>query len=168
MRHGGRTWVVTLTLLAGVLAALPAASQTVLLVVRENVDSSALPPPLPVREGVSDGLFQAGVIVLDAPGAAGMPAAAEAARLARSAGAEVVLEIAAAWSDTRLGADLLRMSARAAWTVFDAESGRPLGSGTAEATNRDREKDVDRLALGGEIGRKVADEVKQLLDRRGS
>jgi len=168
MRHPGRPWIVFLPLLAGLLAALPAAAQTVLLVVRENVDSAALPPPFPVREGLSASLFDAGVIVLDAPGSEEMPAASEAARLALAAGAEAVVEVATVYADTKLDKDLLRISARTTWTVLDASTSRPIGSGTEEATNRDREKDVDRLALGGEIGRRVADRVRRLLDHGAS
>jgi len=168
MPHPHRRCFVLLALLGGLLAALPAASQTVLLVVRENVDSTALTPPFPVREGLSDGLFDAGVVVLDAPGSDRMPAAAEAARLAAAAGAEAVVEVATVYADTKLDKDRLRISARTTWTLLDASTSRAIGSGTEEATNRDREKEVDRLALGGEIGRKVAEQVRRLLDRRGS
>lgn len=167
MRHPRRPRAACLVLLSGLLAALPAAAQTVLLVVRESVDSTALPPPLPVREGVSDRLFDSGVIVLDVPGSAPLPSAAELARMARAAGAEAVLEVATDYADTRVGADLLRISARTKWSILDASTSRLIGSGTEEATNRDREKDVNRLTLGGEIGRKVAEQVKRLLDARG-
>jgi hypothetical protein len=167
MHHPHRQWAFSVVLLAGFLAALPASAQTVLLVVRENVDSAALPPPFPVREGVSGSLFSSGVIVLDAPGSAPLPGAAELARMARAAGAEAVLEVATDYADTRVGTDLLRISARTKWSMLDAATSRVIGTGTEEATNRDREKDVDRLALGGEIGRKVAEQVKRLLDSRG-
>lgn len=168
MRHPHRSLILGLLVLAVMAAALPAAAQTVLLVVRENVGSAALPPPFPVREGLSDGLFNAGVIVLDAPGTEAMPAAAEAIRIARAAGAEAVLEVATAYADVKLDKDLVRISAHTTWTVLDAATSRSIGSGTEESTNRDREQKVDRLALGGEIGRKVAEKVKKLLDSRGS
>ena len=162
-----RSWTLFLILLAGLLSALPATSQTVLLVVREKVDSAALPPPLPVREGISDSLFNAGVIVLDAPGSAPVPAAAQLARMAQAAGADAVLEVATEYADTRLGADLLRISARTTYSLIDSATSGVIGTGTEEATNRDREGDVDRAALGSEIGRKVAEQVKRLLDGRG-
>jgi hypothetical protein len=161
-----RSWTLCLVLAAGLLCALPAASQTVLLVVRERVNSAALPPPLPVREGISDSLFNAGVIVLDAPGTAPVPGAPQLARMAQAAGADAVLEVATEYADTRLGADLLRISARTTYSLIDASTSGVIGTGTEEATNRDRESDVDRAALGGEIGRKVAERVRQLLDRR--
>ncbi len=168
MRRSRYPWLLAPALLAGLSAAVPASSQTVLLVVRENVDSTTLAPPYPVREGVSDSLFSAGVIVLDAPGTQAMPGAAEAARLARAAGAEAVVEVATVYADTKLDKDLLRISARTTWTILEASTSRLVGSGTEEATNRDREKDVDRLKLGAEIGRKVADQVMRLLVRGGS
>lgn len=155
-----------MVLLAGLMAAFPAGAQTVLLVVREKVDSTALPPPFPVREGITDSLFNAGVIVLDAPGSTPLPGAAELARMARAAGAEAVLEVATEYADTSLGTDLLRISARTIYSLLDASTSGVIGRGTEEATNRDRERVVDRAALGGEIGRKVAEEVKRLLDSR--
>jgi hypothetical protein len=166
MDHPHRSWTFCMVLLAGLLSALPAASQTVLLVVREKVDSAALPPPLPVREGISGSLFDAGVIVLDAPGSAPIPAAPQLARMARAAGADAVLEVATEYADTRLGAELLRISARTTYSLIDSSTSAVIGTGAEEATNRDRERDVDRAALGGEIGRKVAEQVKLLLDRR--
>ena len=161
-----RSWTLFLVLLAGLLCALPAASQTVLLVVRERVDSAALPPPLPVREGISDSLFNAGLIVLDAPGSAPVPAVSQLARMAQAAGADAVLEVATEYADIRLGADLLRISARTTYSLIDSATSGVIGTGTEEATNRDRESDVDRAALGSEIGRKVAEQVKRLLDGR--
>ncbi len=172
MRHPylypARPLILGLLVLAGLAAALPAAAQTVLLVVRENVDSAELPPPFPVREGLSDSLFNAGVIVLDAPGSQAMPQAAEAIRLARAAGAEAVLEVATIYADVKMDKDVVRISARTTWTVLDAATSRSIGTGTEESSNRDRERAVDRMALGGEIGRKVAEKVKKLLDSRGS
>ena len=167
MHHPHRPWTFSLVLLAGLLAALPAAAQTVLLVVREKVDSTPLPPPFPVREGVSDSLFNAGVIVLDAPGSAPLPGAAELVRMARAAGAEAILEVETDYADTRLGTDLLRIFARTSYSLLDASTSGVIGAGTEGATNRDRERDVDRAALGGEIGRKVAEQVKRLLESRG-
>ncbi len=166
MDRSHRSWTFSLVLLAGLLSALPAASQTVLLVVREKVDSAALPPPLPVREGITDSLFNAGVIVLDAPGSAPVPGAPQLARMGRAAGADAVLEVATEYADTLLGTDLLRISATTTYSLIDCTTSGVIGAGTEEGTNRDRERDVDRAALGGEIGRKVADRVKRLLDRR--
>jgi hypothetical protein len=161
-----RSWTFGLVVVAALLCALPAASQTVLLVVRERVDAAALPPPLPVREGISDSLFNAGVIVLDAPGSDPVPAAPQLARMAKAAGADAVLSVATVYADTRLGTELLRISARTTYSLIDSSTSGLIGTGTEEATNRDREGDVDRAALGGEIGRKVAEQVMRLLDRR--
>ena len=166
MNRSQRSLTVALVLLAGLLSALPAVSQTVLLVVREKVDSTALPPPLPVREGISDSLFNAGVIVLDAPGSAPVPAAPQLAKMARAAGADAVLEVATEYADTLLGTDLLRISARTRYSLIDSSTSGVIGTGTEEATNRDREREVGRAALGGEIGRKVAEQVKLLLHSR--
>jgi hypothetical protein len=151
--------------LACFLAALPVTAQTVLLVVREQVDGQPLPPPFPVREGISATLFDAGFIVLDAPGAAPAADTTELARLARSAGAAAVLEIAAEYKDTQLGTDIVRISAHASYAVIDSASNGIMAQGTSDATNRDRELGVNRAALGNEIGKDVVVKVKKVLDR---
>ncbi len=120
---------------ACLLAALPAATQTLLLVVREKVDTRPLPPPLPVREGISGSLFDAGFIVIDDPGSSPVPAPAELARRARSAGAEMALEVAAEYVDRTLGADLVRISARTSFSLIDSATGGVIAQGTQEATN---------------------------------
>ncbi len=148
------------------LAATAAEAQTVLLLVVEKANSQTLPPPLAVREGVSASLFDAGCIVLDAPGAGTLPALSETTRLARSAGAEVVLEVSTDYADTSLSADLLRISARTTYTLIDTATSGVLTRGTREASNRDRERDVNRAALGAEIGRDIARAVSDFLARR--
>lgn len=146
-------------------AAPPSGAQTILLMVVEAANSQRLAPPLAVREGVSASLFDAGCIVLDAP-AGKLPAPADAARLAREAGAEVVLEVATEYADTSVGTNLLRISARTTYSLIDPVTSGVLARGTREATNRDREKDVGRIALGAEIGKDVAQAVRAFLDQR--
>ena len=148
------------------MAVLPATAQTVLLVVREKKDAQPLPPPLAVREGVSGSLFDAGFIVIDAPGTAPVPGPAELARLARSAGAELVLQCSTDYSDSRLGADLLRISARTSFALIDSSTGGIIAQGTRDATNRDRELEVGRLALGAEIGKDIAGQVMKAVASR--
>jgi hypothetical protein len=151
---------------AGLLAALPLTPQTLLLVVRENANAHPLPPPFAVREGISGSLFDAGFIVIDAPGSAPVPSPVELARLARSAGADMVLEVAAEYADKNLGPDLVRISARTSFALIDSSTGGIVTQGTQEATNKDRERDVSRAVLGSEIGREVARRVRKALDRR--
>ncbi len=139
-----------------------------LLVVVEAANSRPLPPPLAVREGVSASLFDAGCIVLDAPRSGKLPAPAEAARLARSAGAEVALEISTEYADVAVGVDLLRISARTTYVLIDPATSGVLERGTSEATNRDRERDVGRVALGAEIGKGVAQAVQDFFGQRAA
>jgi hypothetical protein len=155
-------------LLAGacLLAALPASAQTVLLIVREKKDAQPLPPPLAVREGVSGSLFDAGFIVIDAPGTAAVPGPTELAKLARSAGAELVLQCSTEYADTSLGADMVRISARTSFALIDSSNGGILFQGTGDATNKDRERDVGRTALGAEIGKDIAGQVKKAIESR--
>jgi hypothetical protein len=146
--------------LACLLAGLPAAAQTLLLVVQENAGARPLPPPFAVREGISGDLFDAGYIVLDAPGSYPFPAAAELAQMAQSAGADIVLEVATDYSDTLLTLDMLRISARTTYALIDSTTSAIIAHGTREATNKDRERDVSRSVLGGEIGKDVAAQVR--------
>ena len=150
---------------AGLLvSASPAPAQSVLLLVVEAANAQPLDPPLPVREGLSATLFDAGCIVLDSPGAAALPAPADAAKMARSAGAEVALEVATDYADVGIAKDLLRISARTTYTLIDPSTSGVLARGTRTATNRDREKDVTRTVLGAEIGKDVAQLVRDYLD----
>jgi hypothetical protein len=151
---------------ACLLAAMPVTAQTVLLVVREKADAQPLPPPFAVREGLSGSLFDAGFIVLDAPGTAAIPAQAELVRMARAAGAEIVLQCSTEYANTTLGADLVRISARTSFTLIDTATGGFLAKGTSDATNKDRERNVSRMVLGAEIGKDVADRVRKALALR--
>jgi hypothetical protein len=153
--------------LATAAALLPGAAggQSVLLVVVEAANSQPVSPPLPVREGLSGTLFDAGCIVMDSPGSTTLPAPAEAARMARSAGAELALEVATEYADTSLGKDLLRISAQTTYALIDPSTSSVLAGGTRVATNQDRERDVDRAALGVEIGRDLAQIIRDFLDR---
>jgi hypothetical protein len=166
--HTQRHALVTLSLLASLFCAAPAGAQSVLLVVVEAVDTTALPPPLAVREGLSASLFDAGCIVLDSPGSASLPGPAEAARMARSAGADIALEVSTQYADTSLGVDLLRISARTTYLLIDSSTSGVLTRGSREATNRDRERDTSRAALGAEIGRDVAQAIRDFLDHRAN
>ena len=94
------------------------------------------------------------------------PKTAEAARLARSAGAEVALEVSTEYADTSVEANLLRIAARTTYAVIDPATSGVLARGTREATNSGREKDVGRVALGAEIGKDVARVIQDVLDRR--
>ena len=148
------------------MAAMPAAAQTVLLVVREKADAQPLIPPFAVREGLCGSLFDAGFIVVDAPGTAPVPGQAELVRMARSAGAEIVLQCSTEYANTTLGADLVRISARTSFALIDTSTGGFLARGTTDATNKDREREVSRTVLGAEIGRDVAVQVKKALALR--
>jgi hypothetical protein len=164
--HTQRHAIVVLSLVAVLLSAASAGAQSVLLVVVEAVDTQALPPPLAVREGLSASLFDAGCVVLDSPGSPTLPKPAEAARMARAAGADIALEVSTRYADTNLGVDLLRISARTTYLLIDSSTSGVLTTGTRDATNRDRERDTSRAALGTEIGKDVAQAVREFLDHR--
>jgi hypothetical protein len=150
--------------IACLVGVLPLSAQAVLLVVRENSSGRPLSPPLAVREGISGSLFDSGFIVLDAPGSAPIPNPSELARMARSAGAQAALEVTTEYTDTSLGSDLLRISARTSYALIDCARSGIIAQGTQEATNKDRERETGRAALGSEIGRDILRRVKQALE----
>jgi hypothetical protein len=154
--------------LACLLAGLPAAAETLLLVVQDGADSRPLPQPSPVREGLTGDLFDAGYIVLDAPTSTPFPGAAELSQLARSAGADFVVAVVTDYTDTPLPLDYLRITARTSYSLIDASTSVVIAHGTRDATNKDRERNVTRVLLGAEIGTDVAAQVKAFLEGRDS
>ena len=154
------------TALAGGMAlvgAAPLSAQTVLLVVRESVDGKPLPPPLAAKEGLGSGLFDAGFIVVDFPDSARAPEPAEVTQTARTAGADLILTVSVVYTESAIGSSLVRRSAHAAYTLTDMDSGRVRTRGVQDASNKDRETDVDRRALGKELGARVAKRITDAL-----
>ena len=142
-------------------AALPA--QTVLLVVRESVDGKPLPPPLAVKEGLGSGLFDAGYIVFEFPDSDKAPDQAVVTQTALSAGADLVLTVSVVYTETAASSRLVRRSARAAWALTNAENGAVRTKGMQDASNKDREADIDRRGLGVELGSRIAKKVAEAL-----
>jgi len=142
-------------------ATLPA--QTVLLVVRESVDGKPLPPPLAVKEGLGSGLFDAGYIVFEFPDSDKAPDQAVVTQTALSAGADLVLTVSVVYTETAASSRLVRRSARAAWALTNAENGAVRTKGMQDASNKDREADIDRRGLGVELGARIATKVAEAL-----
>ena len=152
-----------LFLLVSMTAALPATAQTILLAVGESANGAPVAPPLPAREGVAGSLFDSGFVVFDLPGGGVPRAPAEMIGVARAAGADFVLVVRVQYADSSLGAGALLISAGATFTLTDAASGVVTAKGEASASNEKREKNVDREALGREIGAAVAARVRDAL-----
>jgi hypothetical protein len=136
-------------------AAGTAAAQTVLIVDTERDGETLLAGPLPVREGLADALYGLGLIVFDLPGDSTPATAAEVLRVARAAGADVVVKVDVSYQGTP-GTTPRRVSARATWTATSASTGASVAGGSLDGTNADREKLVDRMQLGEELGGKIA------------
>lgn len=153
---------------ACLLAGMPAAAETLLLVVQDGANSRPLPRPSAVREGLTGDLFDAGYIVLDAPSSVPFPPAPDLAAIGQSAGADVVVAVATDYTDTTLPLDFIRISARTTYSLVDCATSAVIAQGTRQTSNRDRERDVTRTVLGEEIGKDVAALVKKILERRHS
>jgi len=141
------------------ICAAPLAAQTVLLVVQERVDGKPLPPPLAVKEGLGSGLFDAGFIVFEFPDSDKSPDQAAVTRTARSAGADLILTVTVQYTETAINSRLVRRAAHAAYALTNAENGAVRTKGIQDVSNKDREADVDRRALGEELGTGVAKKV---------
>ena len=149
--------------LLSLISAAPLAAQTLLLIVRESTDGKPLPPPLPTKEGLESGLFDAGYIVLEYPDAAAVPDQAELRRTARFGGADLILSITVEYTEAAISLNLVRCSGRAVYSITDAAHGAVRAKGKQDASNKDRERGVDRRALGQEIGRALAEKVTEAL-----
>jgi hypothetical protein len=145
------------------IGAAPLGAQTVLLVVQESIDGKPLPPPLAAKEGLGSGLFDAGYIVFEFPDSDKAPDQAVVTHTARSAGADLVLRVSVEYSEKTIGANLVRRSGRAAYTLTNAANGAIRTKGTQDASNKDREAEVDRHALGEELGSLIAKKVTEAL-----
>ena len=141
----------------------PLAAQTVLLVVQESVEGKPLPPPLAAKEGLGSSLFDAGYIVFEFPDSDKAPDQSVVTQTALSAGANLILTVTVAYTETAISSRLVRRSARAAYALTNAENGALRTKGMQEASNKDREADIDRRALGVELGARVAKKVTDVL-----
>lgn len=158
-----RAWRLSLLLLSAFVVAVPATAETVFLTIRESVNGAPLAPPLPAREGVAGSLFDGGFIVIDLPGDNSSRSAAEMIGMARTAGADLLLEVRVQYSDRSLGEGVVRISGSAAFTLTDTASGVVRAKGEEAVTNASREKNVDRAALGLEIGRILVTRIREAL-----
>ncbi|HYW81963.1 MAG TPA: hypothetical protein VFB30_01830 [Spirochaetia bacterium] len=141
------------------ICAAPLAAQTVLLVVQESVDGKPLPPPLAAKEGLGSGLFDAGFIVFEFPDSDKAPDRAVVTHTARSTGADLILTVTVQYTETAIDSRLVRRSAHAAYALTNAENGAVRTKGMQDASNKNREADVDQRALGLELGAGVARKV---------
>ena len=159
-----RARIPALAALAFVMAA-PLPAQTILLAVRETVSGVPLPTPLPARESLEGGLFDQGFIVFDIRVSTPSPSRGELARIARTAGAGLVLEVLVTYVDTPISTHLVQTAGTADFALIDADTGEVTAQGGEKATNRDRERDVDRPALGREIGTLIAARIAKALHK---
>lgn len=145
------------------ISAAPLAAQTILLVVQESIDGKPLPPPLAAKEGAGSGLFDAGYIVFEFPDSDKAPDKAVVIHTARSTGADLILSVSVEYTETPISTSLIRRSGRAAYALTNAANGAVRTKGMLDASNKDREGDVDRRALGEELGTLIAKKVNEAL-----
>jgi hypothetical protein len=146
------------------VCASAAGAQTVLLVVKETLNTSPVAPPFAVHEGLAAALFDDGAILIDLPGGADM-AKQELLRTAVAGGADFVLSVAVDYAGT--GSDAPTVQGHATWSL-QTVTGTPITSGTLDATNRGRERSVGRTALGAEIGAALAARAWAAMGRASS
>jgi hypothetical protein len=142
---------------------VPVAAQTVLLVIQESAAGRPLAAPLPLREGLAASLFDSGIIVFDLPGVTPASGADEISRLAQRAGADFILKVQADYADTQSSGNV-SISAHVTWSLLVSATGKAVAAGSRDASNRGREHDVDRAALGAEIAVPVVEEVRKALN----
>lgn len=144
-------------------AASPLSGETILVAVQESLDGGPFPLPSPAREGILAGIFDRGHIIFDVPDSVPAPPSSELVKMAREGGAGLVLEAVVEFRESRLAGGAVRVDASARYTVMDASTGRVRRTGAITSTNGGREKEVDRIALGMEVGEEVAAVIEDIL-----
>ena len=133
-----------------------------MIAVSETVDGVPNPKYPPAIEGIFEGLFEAGHIVFDLGKGKAVPPIDELADMARSGGAEYVLQAAIAFM-IQPKAEGNEIEAVAEFSVIRAGNAKRLGDWTVTDTNKGREKDMDLLKLGFELGTLVAAKVNGII-----
>jgi hypothetical protein len=145
------------------ISTTPLAAQTILLVVQESLAGTPLPSPLAAKEGLGSGLFDAGYIVFEYPDSDKAPDQAVVMQTARSTGADLVLNVSIAYTETSISTRLVRCAGRATYALIGAANGEVRLKGLQDASNKDREGEIDRRALGKELGTFLARKVAQAI-----
>jgi hypothetical protein len=155
---------LTCAVISCLLALTPALhAQTILLVSQELLDGKPLSPPLAVRDGLSAGLYEEGFIVFDDNGSSPATDTSTLMGLARSTGAELVLQVSTEYAESTAGAAVATVTARTTFTLTRVEKTAVIAKGSAEATNKGRESGMDRAGLGVEIGRSIIAQIRKAL-----
>ena len=162
-RFARATLICLLCLALGtVLAAGTLSAETVLVAVRETVDGAPSDPPLPAVDGVSSGLFAAGHVVFDA-GSRGSSEIGDLVEVAREGGADWLLRITVAYSQTKLDQGAVRVAGSAAFFLVNAQTGVTSLSDRVAGSNAGRERNINLTALGVELGRLISQRVTKAL-----
>jgi hypothetical protein len=164
IRHWSAWLLAILALL--ICPACSSYAETILIAVTETVDGAQLLPPLPVREAVAASLFDSGAIVFDIPESTPPRGPEELLRAAQAGGADLLLVLEADYLNTKLASGLVRIAVAASFALIDAVSGKSISRGEADLDNRDHERDMNREALGKEMGRLLAGRIAVLLSAR--
>ena len=161
-----RGFVCAFLLLFALLGtAVPLSAQTILLVIQETAGGQPLTAPLPIREALAARLFDAGLIVFDLPGVTPAAGVTEISRLARTAGADVILEVQADYTDTLAGGTT-RIAAHVTWNLIATATGTAIANGARDGSNSGHEREMDRGALGATLAAPIAEDVGSALAAR--
>lgn len=134
-----------------------------MIAVNETIDGTPSSPPLAAVEGVSSGLFDAGHIVFDAGVPAPSAKEGDLRHVAHEGGATWILRVSVAYTQTKLEDGVTRVTGSASFALVNTATGATSVSDRVSVTNSGREKMVDRVALGRELGRLVSQWVLQVL-----
>jgi len=148
---------------AGMFAAGAMGAETVMIAAGETIDGVPSQPPLAAVEGVSNGLYEAGHVVFDAGLIGPTAKTSDLAEVAREGKAGWLLRITVAYTQTKLDQEAVRVAGAATFSLIDASTGATSFSDKISASNAGREKKVDRMALGEELGKLISREVVKAL-----
>jgi hypothetical protein len=162
-RRAAAIFFFALLYLLALYAAPPLFGETILIAVQESLNGGSVPSPSPAKEGILAGIFDRGHIIFDLPESVPLPPLEELVRMAREGGAALVLDVVVEFRESRLSDGQLRIDASGRYSVIDVSAGTMRKEGDIAGTNQGRERNVDRNALGMELGDQVAEDTDALL-----
>jgi hypothetical protein len=159
-------WVV---LFLSFFAFTPLYPGTFYLYIEEQCNGEAGQFLATVRIGIFDAFFTAGHIIFDDgldKGLGGkIPTKDLALPLARAraGGADFLIAAAIVSTSEKIPGNLEKISSTCSFFLYEAGTGRLMGSGSVSADNRGKETEIDREKLGLMLGQKAAGNLKSLL-----
>jgi len=151
-------------------ACLHTFGETIFICTDEECDGTVVPLDEQVREGVFDGLFEAGHIVFDdcvvkRDKVITSPASIrELLTLASEEEAPFLVIVRVHSTKKNLASGAERIQSEAEYLLYDVAAGARIGRGVLTATNLDKEVDMKRKKLWFSLGEQISVKIGKLFE----